>query len=195
MTDESTIKGWTDYASRDGIEAAVRKLFEIVDRERENANRSHTLYRNARDALWTAQYVEGDADLLCALADEITCGGNTHNCDFASYDSSCNAHECDRNEDAGDRIGCRWDAAAQLRAMAAALNALAVARKASAAPAVALAEGQAPRQVEREGSRESLNPLPPSTQGGGETDGILRRPSSPPNGRPETLATSGKEDR
>lgn len=49
---------------------------------------------------------------------------------------------------------------------------------AGAAPAVALAEGQAPRQVEREGSRESLNPLPPSTQGGGETDRILRRPSS-----------------
>ena len=124
MADSSTITGWVEYAGREGAETAIAKLFEIVDQERSNADRAHRLYREARDALWTAQYVEGDADLLNAIADEIDCGDG---CDCASQEPDTGTWNCSRDDAEG--IGCRGAAAAQLRQMSATLKALAELRK------------------------------------------------------------------
>lgn len=120
MADAATITNWVNYAARDGVEVAISKLFEIIDRERTSADRSHRMFREARDALWTTQYVEGDADLLTAVADEIDCGAG---CDCASQEPDTGAWNCSRTD--GDGVGCSGAAASQLREMSAALKALA----------------------------------------------------------------------
>jgi len=106
-------------------------LRNALDRAREweaSANVKHAMYVAARDTLYTTTYVEGDADLLNAVADELTCGDGCENC---SREWDTNATSCALDDRPDEPIGCRYAAADQLRAIAKALAWLADNRKAT----------------------------------------------------------------
>lgn len=82
-------------------------------------------YRAARDALYALSYPDTDVQYLEAAADRIDCGAE---CEHSSYDYSCNAHECSKQE---SKEGCSSEIATNLRDLAKALR-----TKATTPPAV-----------------------------------------------------------
>lgn len=128
MTDYDTIKRWTEYAQDAGVESAITKLWGFIDQERQRVNHWHNLFAEKRDTLHTVTYVQGDADTLRAVADEIDCGAY---CDCAHREYDTGATVCSREEEPG--IGCRGLAASSLREMARALDQLAAHREAARA--------------------------------------------------------------
>lgn len=106
--------------------ATEQKRIEALEKERDDwkatAKMRFDQYTEARDGLHALSYPEANADLLDAVAGEIDCGGNEQDCDHVSIEWDTNASNCSRNDRADDKIGCRFDAACELRAQAKALR-------------------------------------------------------------------------
>lgn len=110
-------------AERDAALAREARLREENARLDAWARERHDRWRAAENVIYTMKYPDSDADLIDAVANEINCGEVAGECDYGHIEYDTNAHVCSREDKADEPLGCRWNAACQLRDLAKALRA------------------------------------------------------------------------